>query len=254
MGKTTNTYVWFDLNTTDKAGAKAFYTELLGWTIEDREMGEAGTYTSLQNGERGFGGMEEARGGAPAAWVGYVDVDDLGARVARLKALGANAMMDGMDIPGVGRVAMLADPSGAVFALYQAARDSGDWEPSTTGLGDIGWQEVSSNDLQGSKGFYGEGFGWVAGDPMQTPGGDYHMFMQGEKPIAGLYQRPSEVPFCAWTFYINVADVDTTVAKAKELGGQLLHGATIEGMVQFAVLQDPQGACFGIAKDLKTAG
>jgi len=249
MSKTQNQFVWYDLNTTDKAGAKAFYSELFGWTIEDTDMGEAGTYTGLQNGEAGFGGIDEARGGAPAHWLGYIEVDDVDARMARLEQLGGSAMMPGFNIPGVGRIAVLTDPSGAALALYKGSKDNGDWEPSKDKTGDIGWAEVSATDLQKAKGFYGEGFGWAT-NTMPMPNGEYNMLMVGDKAIGGLYEKPAEMPVCAWIFYVNVDDVPTTVAKAKFLGASVMVEEQIPRMVHFALMADPQGAVIGVAKSL----
>ena len=250
MSKTENTFVWFDLNTTDKAGARAFYTALFGWTIQDTDKG--GGHTSLQNGEQGFGGMGEARGGAPSHWLGYIDVSDLDARVRKLVKMGGQALMPGMDIPDVGRIAVLADPSGAAFALYQAAgsHDGIAWEPSRRKTGDIGWSDLTTNDVAQAKGFYGEAFGWTAGDGMGEPGKEYYMLSSGGQPLGGLMLRPDMAPVCAWSFYVNVADADATAEKAKALGGRVLHAETVPGMVRFAILQDPQGAVIGIAQSL----
>ena len=168
MGQNTNTFVWHDLNTTDKEGAEAFYSALFGWRFEAHPKG--GGYTAMKHGDHDFGGLELARGGAPAHWLGYVDVDDLTERVAKLSKMGAKTLAPEMDIPNVGKIAVVADPSGAAFALYQQLEGANaNWAPSRTNPGDFGWAEVVAEDADQAKGFYGEGFGWVAQQTMPTP-------------------------------------------------------------------------------------
>ncbi len=253
MSSTINTFVWFELNTTDKAAASAFYSELFGWSIADKEPGVPDTYTGLSNNGASFGGMDLARDGAPAHWLGYIDADDVDARVAKLERLGGHALMPGFDIPGVGRIAVVADNNGAIHALYcgtMSAHSKG-WEPSRDKTGDIGWSELMVADVPKARAYYGEGFGWSVGDGMPMPdGGVYLMFQVGEKMIGGLLQKPDEMPVSAFMFYVNVEDVNATAAKAEALGGSVIVNQVIPGMVHFAVLIDPQGAVIGIVKSM----
>jgi len=250
MSKHDNTFVWYDLNTTDKAGAKAFYGALFGWSIEDREM-EAGTHTSLAHNSQGFGGIDEVRGDTPPHWLGYFAVSDLDDRVKALGGIGAQTMMPGFDIPGVGRIAVLSDPAGAAFALYQASSSGdGDWEPNRSGAGDIGWAEVAATDVAQSKSFYGKGFGWSS-ESKPMPTGEYVILSSGDTPVGGLYAKPEMMPVCAWTFYVNVDDLQVSVAKATSLGATVLMSETVPGMVAFALISDPQGAVIGIAQSLE---
>ena len=251
MGQNTNTFVWHDLNTTDKEGAEAFYSALVGWRFEAHPKG--GGYTAMKHGDHDFGGLELARGGAPAHWLGYVDVDDLTERVAKLSKMGAKTLAPEMDIPNVGKIAVVADPSGAAFALYQQLEGANaNWAPSRTNPGDFGWAEVVAEDADQAKGFYGEGFGWVAQQTMPTPDGDYHMMFAGEQPIGGLMKRPAQMPVCAWTYFVNVTDAAATLAKATELGATVVQSDIIPDMVHYGVIADPQGAVFGIAQSLST--
>ena len=245
MSAHVNTFVWFELNTTDQEAAEAFYSTLLGWSVGDK----SDDYWHLKNGDFGFGGLTKARGGAPAHWLNYIDADDTEATAARLAGLGAKTIMPAMKLPDVGTIAVLADPSGAVFALYQSARDDKDWAPRHDQIGDIGWMEVTVDDVEQGKTFYTEAFGWTVTEPSGEP--PYYMLNHKEKPFSGLMKRPDEAPVCTWMFYVNVTDVDGTSAQAKSLGGQVLYANSIPDMVKFAVLSDPQGAVFGIAQSLK---
>ncbi|MCO4762305.1 MAG: VOC family protein [Myxococcales bacterium] len=244
----TRQFVWFELNTTDKAAAGTFYTSLFGWKLSLDDGGEG--YGHFANGDNGFGGLEMVRGGAPSCWMGYVSSVDTATETARLQGLGAAALTPAMTLPDVGTISVVQDPDGAPFALYQSARPDGDWTPRTSESGDIGWVEVSCDDVARSSGFYEKAFGWTIGAGFGAPDSPYYMLSAGDKPFGGLMKRPPNVPVCAWTFYVNVDAVDPVCTKANELGGRVLFRETLPGMVDFAILQDPQGAVLGVAKSL----
>ncbi len=116
------TFVWDELHTSDVEAAKSFYSEVLGWTATDEEMAGMGTYTLFKTGDTSVAGCMRLQDGveAPPHWLAYISTQDVDATVARARELGANVLMDGMDIPDVGRVAVAQDPVGAVFGLWQA--------------------------------------------------------------------------------------------------------------------------------------
>ncbi len=243
-----NDLVWFDLQTPDAKAAIGFYSKLFGWTSKgDPE----GSHVGWHNGDNQFGGIGKPQGGAPAHWLGYIETDALEGTVDRAKKMGAKVFAGPMSIGEGGDIAVVADPQGAVIGLYEGGKGHEGWEPRKSEPGDFGWAELGTSDIGGARAFYGENFGWKTGEPMPMPEGVYHMFVKGEGPIAGLYTKPAEMPVSAWTFYINVEDVDETVAKAKALGGKVLVGPqTVPNMVTFAILTDPQGAMFGVVKSL----
>lgn len=111
--------------------------------------------------------------------------------------------------------------------------------------GTIPWSEITTNDKAGCVAFYSELFGWSTED-MEMPGGNtYTMFKQGDRPVAGCVVPPGDpAPPPMWMTYINVEDVSASVAKAKELGGNILMDRVDLPMGSFAVLADPQGAVF----------
>lgn len=114
-------FSWNELSTTDVAAAKAFYSQALGWALQDLENGGM-RYTIAKQGEREVAGImalpDDDRGMTPA-WGCFVTVDDVDARVARATALGAKLHKGPLDIPGVGRIAYLTDPQGAMLALIR---------------------------------------------------------------------------------------------------------------------------------------
>jgi predicted enzyme related to lactoylglutathione lyase len=117
-----NAVVWNELNTRDVGAAKAFYGAVFGWTFDEREF-ETGTYTSLKLGEGTVGGMIDITGRAPdevpAHWLVYFAVEDADATLEKAKGSGGEAVFGPEDIGEVGRIVVLKDPFGAVFALIQ---------------------------------------------------------------------------------------------------------------------------------------
>ncbi|MHC4223387.1 MAG: VOC family protein [Planctomycetota bacterium] len=116
------TFCWEELLTSDPADAKRFYCELFGWSTREMDMGEAGTYTLFDCGKKEVAGAmkmpEEAA--APPNWLAYVAVESVDATHTKAESLGAQTFVAPRDIPNVGRFAVLADPTGAPFAIFQA--------------------------------------------------------------------------------------------------------------------------------------
>ena len=118
------TFVWDELQTTDVEAAKSFYTEVFDWTAQDTEFPGFGSYTVFKRaGDADAGGCMRVPEGveAPPRWVPYIGTQDVDATAARARELGGNVLMEGMDIPEVGRIALAQDPAGAVFGLWQGA-------------------------------------------------------------------------------------------------------------------------------------
>ena len=118
-----NPFVHVELNTTDINKAKAFYSKLFGWTLEDVPMGPGATYTMIKPGEGTGGGMQKHPvPDAPSSWLAYVVVDDVKASTAKAKSLGAKVMQDVTAIPGMGSFSVFIDPTGAALALWEVAK------------------------------------------------------------------------------------------------------------------------------------
>lgn len=117
--KTHGAFSWCELMTTDPAAAAAFYGNLFGWAVQDMDMG-SGSYLVVKAGEAAVGGIMGMPPGAPArppAWGCYVTVDNVEQTLARCGELGGQTLMPPMDVPGVGRMAVLRDPQGAVLSI-----------------------------------------------------------------------------------------------------------------------------------------
>jgi hypothetical protein len=117
--ESTGVFVWDELGTTDADGAQRFYEEVFGWTTKD--MGEEfGGYRIFQRGEEQVAGlMKNQDPSIPAMWTPYVGVDDTDATCKKATDLGAEVLVEPMDVPTVGRFAILKDPQGAVFGILK---------------------------------------------------------------------------------------------------------------------------------------
>jgi predicted enzyme related to lactoylglutathione lyase len=116
-----NPFVHVELNTTDPAKAKEFYSKLFKWELEDMPMpGGGGGYTMIKVGEGTGGGiMKHPVPGAPSTWLAYVLVDDIKATTEKARSLGANVMAEPREITGMGWMSVIIDPTGAAFALWK---------------------------------------------------------------------------------------------------------------------------------------
>jgi predicted enzyme related to lactoylglutathione lyase len=236
------TFCWFECGSRDVAKSKTFYTELFGWQAQDMPMpGGGGSYTILKAGGEDIAGMYELAGpqfeGVPSNWATYVAVEDVDETVKRGVALGGTVVMDAMDVPEVGRMAFLKDPTGAHIALARFLADVG-----TSLQGPFGWSELATRDTARAKAFYTELFNWKA---KPDPQNMYTEFQVGGRSIAGMMamtpQHGDAPPH--WLPYVMVDDCDRTARRAGELGGQIyVPPTTIENVGRFTVFADPAGA------------
>jgi predicted enzyme related to lactoylglutathione lyase len=113
-------FSWHELMTNDVESSKKFYTELMGWTLEEFPMEEGESYWVVKTGEEEEGGImwtPPAAEGAPPHWGVYITVDNVDECAKKAEQLGGKVLVPPMDIPQVGRFALLKDPQGAAFAI-----------------------------------------------------------------------------------------------------------------------------------------
>jgi hypothetical protein len=118
--ETNGAFSWTELLTKDVAAARKFYGQLLGWEFQDMPMQQGGTYTVITVGGQKIGGIMHTPPGAegmPPTWGSYITVDDVDARAAAVKKLGATVIVPPTDIPNVGRFCAIQDPQGATISL-----------------------------------------------------------------------------------------------------------------------------------------
>jgi len=250
----TGRFVWHELLTTDMEAAKKFYLPLTGWTNAIWEGGGK-PYTMWMTGNRGLGGImtlppEAQAQGAPPNWLAYIATPHVDTTVARSKEMGGEVVVDIMEIPTVGKVSILKDPQGAVFAVYTPASDP----PGVDGppeVGDFSWHELLTTDPGAALDFYSTLFGWEKTDAMDMGEmGIYQMYGRpGEGfPLGGIYRKPSELPAPPhWLLYIKVPDMDRALDTVRSGGGKVLHGPEeVPGGDVVAQCMDPQGAAFAL--------
>jgi predicted enzyme related to lactoylglutathione lyase len=249
-------FVWHDLNTKDAEGAKRFYGELFQWTFDKSDNGP---YVHIKAGSEMIGGIRQmdASEPQPTNWLGYVGVDDVAATVAAVTKHGGRVLMPTQAMPNVGTFAVVADPTGAVFAPWKSARPEEDREPAgRPGLHTFCWDELLTSDAAKAGPFYALTFGWGVEKVDMGPAGTYTLFKRTaikdetgtEKSAGGMMQSPPNAPHPPfWLVYVSVSDAAATIERAKRLGGTLLVGPMpIPDVGTFAVMLDAQKASFAI--------
>ena len=246
-------FCWVELGTSDAAAAKNFYTQLFGWDYVDNPMGPDGVYTVLKLDGKDIAGLYELMPdmkaqGIPPHWLSYVNVANADETAEKAKAEGATIMNGPFDVATLGRMAVIKDPTDAVFAIWQAKDQKG--AGFYNGPGSLCWNELGTNDTQKAGEFYSNVFGWTRESFGDSPV-EYTMFKIGDRAAGGMYKITPEMgPIPPhWIVYFAVDDCDATVQKATELGAQVMKPADdIPEVGRFAILLDPQGAAFCVIK------
>ncbi|GFE18564.1 hydroxylase [Streptomyces glebosus] len=235
---------WVELGTSDVAAAKVYYRQVFGWCAETDPRQEAGGYTTLYLGEDPVAALTPLYApGQPTAWTVSFAVRDADAVSAAVTEAGGRLLTGPMDVFDAGRFAVLADPEGAVFSVWQARSFAG--AAVFNAPGSLGWVELATRDPEAAKAFYTTVFGWTVGTHEDYPqwgvdGADFG----GLSALDEFY--PEDIR-AHWLPYFAVADVDGTAARAAESGGMLLVPPTeVPHGPKVAVIRDPQGASFGI--------
>jgi predicted enzyme related to lactoylglutathione lyase len=247
------TLCWFECGSTDVEAAKKFYTGLFGWNSVDVPMpGDGGGhYTLLKIGDDDIAGLYPLVGpqfeGVPSHWATYVAVDDADASNTRALSLGAKSVLPPMDVPGVGRIAMVTDPTGANIAMFQAGEHCGSPEMGPK-PGTFGWSELATRDTKAAGVFYSELFGWNQKSSEAGPM-EYTEFQVAGTSIGGMMamtDQHGDAP-AHWLPYVMVEDCNASAAKAGELGAQtFVPPMDIPNVGRFAVFADPAGAVLAV--------
>lgn len=251
-------FSWYELMTPDLPAALAYYQNVFGWTTKDSGMPD-GMYTLIMTQGKEIGGAlaltpEMRADGAVPAWLGYVGVDDVAATLEALTAAGGKVIRPMMEIPDVIRFAIVADPFGAVFAIYRGLVEGEtmpSFPPGTSGA--VDWRELHAGDGAKAWEFYSALFGWTKADAMDMgPMGVYQMWAAGGPPIGGMMTKMPETPAPFWAFYVCVDGIDAAIERAKKGGGTLIHGPMeVPGGSWIANFLDPQGAFFAMVSARK---
>jgi predicted enzyme related to lactoylglutathione lyase len=253
----TGDYIWYELITPDPAGSKAFYDAVLGWNIEPQPSGEM-DYRMIGRADGGMAGGvmrltdDMASHGAKPTWLGYLYASDVDSTVASIEAAGGKTLLPAFDIPGIGRIAMVADPQGAAFYAMKPIPPQGRENEvsdvfSPDKPGHCAWNELSTSDPVAARKFYGEQFGWTSADfmPMGEMGEyrflDHHGVRLGA--LAGL--APGQQTH--WRHYFRVASIGAAKDAAAQAGGKIVMGPMEVPTGDHIVIGvDPQGAEFAL--------
>jgi predicted enzyme related to lactoylglutathione lyase len=247
-------FVWHELLSGDAAAATAFYTKVVPWRSQPWEQDSSYSMWVAKNGP--VGGIAKLDSPASPHWLAYVAVPDIGATVEAAKGLGGRVLKDKTSLPNSGSYAVLADPQGAEFAIYQAGAESGGNGAAGPGAGDFSWHELATTDAKAAMEFYTKLLGWEVGPvhDMGAPAGNYHLFLHQGNQYGGMFVSDGSGMGPSWLCYISVEDVGKATTAAKNAGGRVMNGPMeVPGGSWVAQVLDAEGAPFAVHEPAKTA-
>jgi hypothetical protein len=250
-------FIWYELLTTDIAGAKSFYDSVIGWNIQDKSD-FPNDYRMIGRSDGKFAGgamqitEEMKQHGARPTWLAYILVPDVDESVAAIQRKGGQLYMPAFDIPGIGRVALVTDPQGAAFYVMKPVPPADDPNGksdvfSTNADQRVGWNELSTSDPVAARQFYGEQFGWTSEKFMPMGEQGEYRFIEQDGVTIGAIAGTMDGQPPHWRFYVRVP----SIAKAKETveanGGKVAMGPMeVPGGDHILIGVDPQGAEFAL--------
>jgi len=248
------TFCWTQLGTTDEEAAKKFYAGLFGWKAE-RSMApnERPIDLFMKDGKAVGAVMPLGKDQGEPSWLPFVAVKNVEQTANDVRKQSGKVLMEPFDVRPNGRFAVFQDPTGAVFAVWEAGSKPGSEIIGETGS--VVWDELITTDSKKAGAFYGQIFGWKP-EAMPMPGGEagtYTIFKRegAEAGVGGMMTATPQMnlthPY--WMVYFAVDDADKSAAKAEQLGAKVMMPPTdIPTVGRFAVIRDPQGAWFSILK------
>lgn len=246
-------FCWVELGTTDVEAAKKFYTSMLDWDYQGVPAGPMTYYLARRKG-KDVAGLYELdatmrKQGVPPHYMSHVATASADESAKKAKSLGATVIMEPFDVMDVGRMAVLQDPTGATFSVWQPKRHAG------TGLlnehGALCWNELMTPNAAAAKAFYTSLCGWTAKEQNMGPAGTYTVFWNGDRQAGGMLQMTPDMTGIPpnWVVYFAVDDVDARAAKAKAEGASLMvPPQDIPNVGRFSIMTDPQGAAVAIIR------
>ena len=243
--------VWNDLVTEDLETARRFYGELFGWTFENAARPSGAPYSLARAGGIYVAGMVEVKppseGKPVSRWLPYMSVNDVDASVASATAAGGKVAVSARTV-GLGRVAAITDPEGAVIGLARSKLGDPDDITTAPAAGRVVGTELVSNDPAAAARFYGTVIGYEA-QTIERRGGQYTLLVRDGHNRAGILKNPSEQASPAWLTYFGVDDPAAAANRVVALGGKIILAPSAqlrEGTM--AVVTDPTGAILVLQK------
>jgi predicted enzyme related to lactoylglutathione lyase len=245
---TPGTFSWVDLATTDPDSAKAFYSGLFGWAAEDMPAGDGVFYSMMRHEGRNVAAIapqppQQRDAGAPPAWQSYVTVESADAAAERAGQLGGTVHAPAFDVMDAGRMAVIQDPQGAFFMVWEPRRNIGAEYVNAPGA--LAWNELQTSDVDAAASFYGELFGWTT-EAFEASPERYEVVKNGERANGGIRELGDQPAPPHWLVYFGVDDIDRGLSRVDELGGTRYAGPIDIGIAKVGVVADPQGAVFAI--------
>lgn len=239
-------FYWYDLLAADPDGAATFYEAVLGWAFE--RPGD-GSWRVAKAAGRRVAGLVPVGDGADPHWLGHLAVDDVDTLARRTAFLQGQVLVEPEDLEGLGRGALLADPSGAVFHPFTFTDPTdAPTAPDTPLPGVVAWSALATDrpDLAGKA--YKQLLGLKPGRTTRLPHGEYLVMKDGTRRAAGAFtpDPAADLP-SQWVHHVAVPDLDAALATAVELGATPLHEpVTLKRVGRVVALRDPWGAAFGL--------
>lgn len=232
-------FVWHELVTPDANAAHAFYGKAIGWKPQPWE--EDASYVMFAAPRGPVGATTVGTESAPH-WLPYIGTADIDATIELAKQKGGSVVKKVESLSSGSRHAVLQDPYGAKFGVYESAEDYG--KISAPKAGEHSWHELTSSDHEGAFEFYSELFGWqTLIEHDMGPMGKYLIYGFGDVPFGGMMTTSEHSP--AWLSYVHVKDVNQTAKKVKSAGGRVTNGPMeVPGGDWIVMAVDPQGAMF----------
>jgi len=245
--------IWYELMTKDPMAARRFYSEVVGWHIDETPPAASSVdYRMISAGDGLVGGMltlndDMIQHGAAPCWLMYIGVDDVDACVASIIAAGGAVLMPAFDMPDVGRIAMLADPQGAPFYVMRGATEEQSTACAPERAGHGAWHELHASDGPQAVHFYTEQFDWRKGYAMDMGDmGIYQLFTVGDVDLGGI-MTDQQFPRPAWLGYFRVDGIERAASRIVEAGGQVINGPMeVPGGGWIVNGIDPGGAMFAL--------
>ena len=254
-------FIWYELMTPDPDAAKSFYDAVVGWDIEAQPAGEMDYRMITIPGAGNAGGVlrltdEMQSHGARPVWLGYLGVDDVDAMITAVEHAGGKTLMPANDMPGVGRIAMIADPQGAPLYIMKPTPPPGNESVvsdvfSVDETRHVRWNELATSDPDAAITFYKRHFGWhQEGDMDMGEMGKYRFLQHGGVAIGAVMPTTSA---SQWRYYIGVDDIDRAIAAIDAGGGKVVEGPHPIPGGEFSLhATDPHGTAFGLVGPRKS--
>jgi predicted enzyme related to lactoylglutathione lyase len=259
---------WVDTSQPDPEAVLGFYSGLFGWEFENMmPAGSQGEYFigRIRGGDVAAVGSIPADAPPTAMWNTYIWVDSADETASKARDAGGGVAMAPFDVLDSGRMAVLTDPEGAAFCVWQANKHKG--AQVVNEHGSLNFNGLATRDREGAKAFYGAVFGWTtlelpAGVMWTLPGYGDHLeeaspglreqmagmgapegFIDVVAALNPITDDDSDTP-AHWSVTFAVDDAHATATKAGALGGEVVAGPFDAPWSRMAVIKDPQGATF----------